>query len=98
MSTDRKSALLEAACRVIARDGADRMRVRKSHVERLLDGSAGLFQRLTADKTSLSIFSADEIVNFAVGGYNARQLLAAGSVAVLLTLLGAAPGVRGWPA
>ena len=47
---------------------ADRMRVRKSHVERLLDGSAGLFQRLTADKTSLSIFSADEVVNFAMQG------------------------------
>ena len=27
MSTDRKTAILEAACRVIARDGADRMRV-----------------------------------------------------------------------
>jgi cytidylate kinase len=47
---------------------ADRMRVRKSHVERLLDGSAGLFERLTADKTSLSIFSADEIVNLALKG------------------------------
>ena len=47
---------------------ADRMRVRKSHVERLLDGSAGLLERLTADKTSLSIFSADEIVNLALKG------------------------------
>jgi cytidylate kinase len=50
---------------------ADRMRVRKSHVERLLDGSAGLFERLTADKTSLSIFSADEIVNLALQGKGA---------------------------
>src|SRR5690349_12814270 len=40
---------------------ADRMRVRKSHVVRLLDGSAGLLERLTADKTSLSIFTAEEI-------------------------------------
>jgi len=30
-------------------------------VIRLLDGSAGLLERLTADKTSLSIFTADEI-------------------------------------
>jgi cytidylate kinase len=50
---------------------ADRMRVRKSHVIRLLDGSAGLFERLTADKTSLSIFSADEIVNLALQGKGA---------------------------
>jgi cytidylate kinase len=50
---------------------ADRMRVRKSHVIRLLDGSAGLFERLTADKTSLSIFSADEIVNLATQGRGA---------------------------
>jgi cytidylate kinase len=45
---------------------ADRMRVRKSHVIRLLDGSAGLLERLTADKTSLSVFTADEI--FAIAG------------------------------
>lgn len=60
---------------------ADRMRVRKSHVIRLLDGSAGLLERLTADKTSLSIFSADEIVNLALGkgavirGWGATHLL-----------------------
>jgi cytidylate kinase len=47
---------------------ADRMRVRKSHVIRLLDGSANLLERLTADKTSLSIFTADEIVNLAMQG------------------------------
>jgi cytidylate kinase len=40
------------------------MRVRKSHVIRLLDGSAGLLERLTADKTSLSIFTADETFRF----------------------------------
>ena len=47
---------------------ADRMRVRKSHVIRLLDGSAGLLERLTADKTSLSIFTADEIFGIAAKG------------------------------
>src|SRR4249920_1189552 len=47
---------------------ADRMRVRKSHVIRLLDGSAGLLERLTADKTSLSIFTADEIFAIAARG------------------------------
>jgi cytidylate kinase len=47
---------------------ADRMRVRKSHVVRLLEGSAGLFERLTADKTSFAIYSADEIVNLALQG------------------------------
>jgi cytidylate kinase len=50
---------------------ADRMRVRKSHVIRLLDGSANLLERLTADKTSLSIFTADEIVNLALQGQGA---------------------------
>jgi len=61
---------------------ADRMRVRKSHVVRLLDGSAGLFERLTADKTSLSIFSADEVVGLAlkeggavIRGWGATHLL-----------------------
>jgi cytidylate kinase len=61
---------------------ADRMRVRKSHVIRMLDGSAGLLERLTADKTSLSIFSADEIVNLAlqsngavIRGWGATHLL-----------------------
>jgi len=47
---------------------ADRMRVRKSHVIRLLDGSAGLLERLTADETSLSIFTADEIFAIAAKG------------------------------
>jgi osmotically-inducible protein OsmY len=50
---------------------ADRMRVRKSHVIRLLDGKANLFERLTADKTSLSIFTADEIVSMATQGKGA---------------------------
>jgi len=47
---------------------ADRMRLRKSHVIRLLDGSAGLLERLTADKTSLSLFTADEIMGLAAKG------------------------------
>jgi len=50
---------------------ADRMRVRKSHVIRLLDGRAGLLERLTSDKTSLAIFSADEIINVAMQGKGA---------------------------
>jgi cytidylate kinase len=50
---------------------ADRMRVRKSHVIRLLDGSAGLLERMTADKTSLSIYSADEIFAIASQGKGA---------------------------
>jgi cytidylate kinase len=61
---------------------ADRMRVRKSHVIRLLDGKANMLERLTADKTSLSIFTADEIVNMAaqekgavIRGWGATHLL-----------------------
>jgi len=50
---------------------ADRMRVRKSHVIRLLDGSASLLERLTADKTSLSLFTADEIIGVAANGNGA---------------------------
>jgi cytidylate kinase len=50
---------------------ADRLRVRKSHVIRLLDGSAGLLEALTADKTSLSIFTADEIFGIAARGKGA---------------------------
>src|SRR5690349_2805458 len=43
---------------------AYKMRLRKSHVERFLDGRAGLWERLTTDKTSLSIFTADETLRF----------------------------------
>lgn len=39
---------------------ADKMRLRKSHVIKLLEGRASLFERLTADQTSLSIFTAAE--------------------------------------
>jgi cytidylate kinase len=39
---------------------ADKMRLRKSHVERFLDGRSGFWERMTTDQTSLSIFTADE--------------------------------------
>ncbi len=39
---------------------ANKMRLRKSHVIRLLEGKAGIWERLTADQTSLSIYTADE--------------------------------------
>src|SRR5207237_8710474 len=61
---------------------ADRMRVRKSHVVRLLDGSAGLMERLTADKTSLTIYTAEEVLALAgreqgavIRGWGATHLL-----------------------
>ena len=43
---------------------ANKMRLRKSHVERLLDGKAGLWEKLTTDRTSMSIFTADETFRF----------------------------------
>ncbi|HSN20591.1 MAG TPA: cytidylate kinase-like family protein [Usitatibacter sp.] len=43
---------------------ANKMRLRKSHVQRFLDGKSGLWERLTTDKTSLSIFTADETFRF----------------------------------
>jgi cytidylate kinase len=39
---------------------ADKMRLRKSHVVRFLEGKAGIWERMTTDQTSLSIFTADE--------------------------------------
>jgi cytidylate kinase len=39
---------------------ASKMRLRKSHVIRFLEGKSGILERLTTDKTSLSIFTADE--------------------------------------
>jgi cytidylate kinase len=57
---------------------ADRMRVRKSHVIRLLDGSAGLFERLSADKTSLAIYTADEIYDIAAAGSEKRGAIIRG--------------------
>ena len=62
---------------------ADKMRVRKSHVIRWLDKGAGLWEQLTADKTSLAIFTADETYRFlrdkevaVIRGWGAVHLLA----------------------
>jgi cytidylate kinase len=44
---------------------ADKMRLRKSHVIRFLDGKASVWERLTTDQTSLSIFTADETLALA---------------------------------
>jgi len=41
---------------------ADKMRLRKSHVVRLLEGKANMLERLTADHTSMSIYTAEETV------------------------------------
>lgn len=43
---------------------ANKMRLRKSHVERFLEGKSGIWERLTTDKTSLSIYTADETFRF----------------------------------
>ncbi len=43
---------------------ASKMRLRKSHVERFLDGKSGIWERLTTDRTSMSIFTADETFKF----------------------------------
>ena len=50
---------------------ANKMRLRKSHVERFLEGKAGLWERLTTDRTSLSIFTADETFRFLRDGSTA---------------------------
>lgn len=52
---------------------ADKMRLRKSHVVRFLEGKAGIWERMTTDKTSLSIYTADETF----------KLIESGRVAVL---------------
>ena len=61
---------------------ADKMRLRKSHVVRLLDGKATMLERLTADRTSLAIFTADETYGIAhrnggavIRGWGATHLL-----------------------
>ena len=41
------------------------MRLRKSHVIRSLDGKASVWERLTTDQTSMSIFTADETLALA---------------------------------
>ena len=47
---------------------ADKMRLRKSHVISFLDGKANIWERLTTDKTSLSIFTAAETLTLAESG------------------------------
>jgi cytidylate kinase len=61
---------------------ADKMRLRKSHVVRLLDGKASILERLTADRTSLAIYTADETYGIAhrdggtvIRGWGATHLL-----------------------
>jgi cytidylate kinase len=44
---------------------ANKMRLRKSHVIRFLEGKANIWERLTTDKTSLSIYTADETLALA---------------------------------
>jgi cytidylate kinase len=50
---------------------ADKMRLRKSHVIKLLEGQPSFFERLTADHTSLSIFTAEETFSLAAKGNGA---------------------------
>jgi cytidylate kinase len=50
---------------------ANKMRLRKSHVERFLEGKSGIWERLTTDQTSLSIFTADETFRFLGDGSTA---------------------------
>src|SRR5687768_15266766 len=47
---------------------ASKMRLRKSHVIRFLEGKAGIWERLTTDATSLSIYTADETFALAESG------------------------------
>ena len=44
---------------------ANKMRLRKSHVIRFLDGKANMWERLTTDETSLAIYTADETLALA---------------------------------
>jgi len=63
---------------------ANRMRLRKSHVVGLLEGRAKLWEKLTTDRTSLSIYTADETFRLLTDGetgvvrsWGAAHLLAA---------------------
>lgn len=47
---------------------ANKMRLRKSHVVRFLEGKAGMWEKMTTDDTSLAIFTADEIFRVAESG------------------------------
>lgn len=61
---------------------ASKMRLRKSHVVRFLEGRSGIWERMTTDKTSLSIYTADETFALAeddrvavIRGWGATHLL-----------------------
>jgi len=61
---------------------ASKMRLRKSHVMRFLEGRSGIWERMTTDKTSLSIYTADELFALAedehigvIRGWGAAHLL-----------------------
>src|SRR5690242_3630771 len=61
---------------------ANKMRLRKSHVIRFLEGKSGIWERLTTDKTSMSIYTADETFRLAedssiavIRGWGAVHLL-----------------------
>ena len=61
---------------------ANRARIRKSHVVSFLEGSQGLFERLTIDELKLRILTADEILSMAesddaviLRGWGATSLL-----------------------
>jgi len=47
---------------------ASKMRLRKSHVIRFLEGRSGILERLNTDKTSLSIYTSDETFALAESG------------------------------
>jgi len=47
---------------------ANRARLRKSHVVSFLEGTQGLFERLTTDQLSLRVLTADEIISIAESG------------------------------
>jgi cytidylate kinase len=73
---------LEPLHHEIIGDLADKMRVRKSHVVRFLEGGASLMEKLTAERTSLSIYTAAETYELAqrqtgavIFGWGATQLL-----------------------
>jgi cytidylate kinase len=61
---------------------ATKMRLRKSHVIRFLDGKSGIWERLTTDKTSMAIYTVDETLALAeseaisvIRGWGAAHLL-----------------------
>lgn len=61
---------------------ASKMRLRKSHVMRFLEGKTSVWDKMSADETSLSIYTADEIFRLAekgevgvIRGWGATHLL-----------------------